>query len=187
MTVPSSTQTASESVMNGTSEPEVHLSPDTVKASLWFRTLLDSRNENNTDSITLTSADGGPGVPALSASHPRVIDDLAVLCNENDDKQSQGKDERRISNLGRNEHQLGKMQSIFQNDTAEDSVRGNTMTNLYLTCLKDRRASTEKCVALPALSPDASSDSSSTEGLALDFNQFTTSLPSLHQHPVGEH
>ncbi|XP_051254267.1 uncharacterized protein LOC127362525 [Dicentrarchus labrax] len=183
----SSTQAAFESVMNGTSEPEVHSSTDAVKASLWLHTQLDNRNQRNTDSITLTSADGGPGVPILSASHPRVIDNLAAPPNDNDDKRSQGKDEKGISNLGRNEYLFSATQSIFQRDRAGDSVRGNTVTNLCLTCLKDRRpVSTEKSVALPVLSPDGSSDSLSTEEIAIDFSQFATSLPSLYEQSIGE-
>lgn len=176
-----------ESMMNGSSEPEVHLSADVLKAPLWLNTLLDKRNQRNTDSITLTSADRGPGVPVLSASHPRVIDNLAALRNDNDEKRSQGKDEKGISNLDRNDYPFSTVQSIFQSDTGEDSVRGNTVTNLCLTCLKDRRLrSTEKSVALPAPSPQDTSDSPGIEGLALDSNQFKTSLPSLHQQPIGK-
>lgn len=91
------------------------------------------------DSITLTSADGGLEAPILSASHPRVTDNLAALRNDIDDKQSQGKDEKWNSILGRDEDVFSTMQSIFQNDTAEDSVRGNSVTNSCLTFLKDRR------------------------------------------------
>lgn len=175
----SSAQAAFESMVNGASEPEVHLSTDAVKASLWLHTLLDNRNQRKTDSVTLTSADGGPGVPVLSASHPRVIDNPAARRNDNDDKRSQGRDEKGIS---RNEYPFGAMQSIFRSDPAEDSVSGNAVTNLCLTCLKDGRAvSTEKSVALPALSPDGSSDSLSTGGLASDFNQLATPLASLQQ------
>lgn len=36
------------------------------------------------------------------------------------------------------------------------------------------------------LSPEASSDSLSTEGLALDFNQFTTAIPGLCQQSGGK-
>lgn len=178
----SSTRAAFKSVMNGTSEQDVHLSTDAVKVSFWLHTLLDNRNQRNTDSITLTSADGGPGIPILSASHPRVIDNLAALRKDNGDKQSQGKDEKWNSSLGRNEYVLSMMQSIFQNDTAEDSLRVNTVTNLCLTCLKDRSpVSTEKSVALLVLS-----DSLSTEGLTLNLSQFTASLPTLPQQSVGE-
>lgn len=41
-------------------------------------------------------------------------------------------------------------------------------------------------MAVLALPPDVSSDSLTTEGLALDLSHFTTSLPSLRQHSVGE-
>ncbi|KAL7399765.1 hypothetical protein ABVT39_001282 [Epinephelus coioides] len=183
----SSTRAAFESKMNGTSKPGVYLSTDAVKASLWLHTLFDNRNQRNTDSITLTSAERGPGVPILSASHPRVIDNLAVLRNNNDDKRSQDKDNKGISNLDRNGYPLSTVQSIFRSNTAEDSVRGNTVTNLCLTCQRDRReVSTEKSVTLPALSPGGSSDSPRIEGLTFDFSQFTTSLPSLHQQSVEE-
>ncbi|CAK6968132.1 uncharacterized protein LOC121898295 isoform X1 [Scomber scombrus] len=176
----SSTQAAFESMVNGTTEPGVHLSADAVKASLWLHTLLYNMNQRNTESITLTSADGGPGVPILPASHPHVIDNLAAQHNDNDDKQSQGKDEKGISNLSRNEYLFSTLPSVFQNDTAEDSLTAYIMTNLCLTCLKDRReVSTEKSVALPPLSPDSSSPS--RDSLQLDFNQFITSLPSLQQ------
>lgn len=175
----SSTRAAFKSVMNGPSEPDVHLSTHAVKVSFWLHTLLDNRNQRNTDSITLTSADGGPGIPILSASHPRVIDNLAALRKDNGDKQSQGKDEKWNSSLGRNEHVFSMMQSIFQNDTAEDSLSGNTVTNLCLTCLKDRSpVSTEKSVALLVLS-----DSLSTEGLTLNL---LGKEASLHQQSVGE-
>ncbi|XP_044209062.1 uncharacterized protein LOC122983408 [Thunnus albacares] len=61
------------------------------------------------------------------------------------------------------------------------------MTNLCLTCRKDRReVSTEKPVALPPLSPDGSSDPLSRDSLPLDFNQFPTSLQSLQQQSVGQ-
>lgn len=184
--ISSSAQAAFKSMMNGPSEPDAHLSAHAVKASLWPHTLRDNRNQRNTDS-TLASADGGPGVPILSASHPHVIDNLAAPRNDNTDKQSQGKVEKGISELGRNGYLFGTMQSIFQSDAAEDSGRGNTVTDSCLTCLKDRRpASAEKSVALPALSPDGSSDPLSTERLALDFHQFTTSLPSLQQQSAGE-
>lgn len=64
--------------MNGTSEPDVHLSTDAVNVSFWLHTLLDNRNQKNKDSITLTPADGGKGVSGLSAYHPCVIDNLAA-------------------------------------------------------------------------------------------------------------
>lgn len=123
----SSTQAAFESMMNDTSEPEVHLSADAVKASFWLHTLLDERDRRNTDSRT--SAVRRLVVPVQSASHTRVIDNLAVQRNDNDDNRYQGKEENGISNLGRNEHLLSTLQSIFQNDTVEDSARGNTVTN----------------------------------------------------------
>ena len=183
----SSAQAEFGSMMNGSSEPEVHLSADELKAPLLLHTLLDKGNQRNTDSITLTSADRGPGVPVLSASHPRVIDNLAAPRNDSDEKQSQGKDEKGISNLDRNDYPFGTVQSIFQSDTGEDSVRGSAVTNLCLTCLKDRRLpSTEKSVAVPVPSPQDTSDSPGIEGLALDSNQFETSLPSLYQQPTGK-
>lgn len=182
-----STKAAFESMMNEASEPGVHFPTDAVKASLWLHTILDNRNQRNTDSIIPLSVDRGSGVPIISASHPRVIDNLAVLRNGNNDKRSQGEDDKGISNLGRNEYLLGTVQSIFRIDKAEDSVRANTLTNFCLTCQKDRRAaSTEKSLALPAPSPDGSSDSFSIDGLALDFTQFTSSLPSSHQKSVEQ-
>lgn len=176
----SSSQAALKSIMNGTSESEVRLSTDAVKSFLWPHTLRDNRNHRSTDSIPLTSADRRPGVQVLSASHPHVIDNLAALQNDNDDKRAQGKDEKGISTLRRNKYLSGTVQSIFQNDTAEVSFNGSAVTNLCLTCHKDRRAVfTEESVAQPELSPDVSSDSLSTTVLTLDFNEFTTSLQNL--------
>lgn len=181
----SSTQAEFESMMNGTSESEVHLSTDAVESSLWLHTLRDNRNQTSTDSIPLTSADRRPGVQVLSASHPHVIDNLAALQNDNDDKRAQGKDERGISTLRRNEYSSVTVQSIFQNDAAEDSLSGSTGTNLCLTCLKDRRAaSAEEAVAHPVLSPYISSDSVSPTRLTL--KKFTTSSQNLHEQPVQQ-
>lgn len=169
----SSSQTAFKSMMNGTSESVVHLSTDAVKSFLWPHTVRDNRNHRSTDSIPLTSADRRPGVQVLSASHARVIDNLAELQKDNDDKRARGKDEKGISTLRRNKYLSGTVRSIFQNDTAEGSLSGNGVTNLCLTCQKDRRAaSTEESVTQPELSPDVSSES---------LNEFTTSLQNLHE------
>lgn len=174
-------QAAFDTMLNGSSEPEVHPSTEVVKPLPWLHTLLGNSNQRNTDSVALTSADTGPRAPNLSASHPRVIDNLALPRTDNDDKRSESEDGKGISNLGRNEYPLRTTQSIFQNDTADDSEK-----NLCLTCLKDRRAHTEKSVAPTEPSSDASSDSFRTEGLASDPNQFTASLPSLYQQSAGE-
>lgn len=176
----SSTSAAFKSMMNGTSESEVHLSTRAVKSFLWPHTLRDNRNHRSTDSIPLTSADRRPGVPVLSASHPHVIDNLAGLQNDNDDERAQGMDEKGISTLRRNKYLSDTVQSIIQNDTAEDSLGGSAVANLCLTCHKAQSAdSTEESVAQPELSPDVSSDSPGKTGLALGFNEFTTSLQNL--------
>lgn len=124
----SSTQAAFESMVNDTSEPEVSLSADAVKSSLWLHTLHDSRSQRSTDSIPLTSADRGLGVPVLSASHPHVIDNLDALPNDNDDKQAQGKDEKGISTLKRNQYPSGTMQSIIQKPTLSPKVSSDSLS-----------------------------------------------------------
>ncbi|XP_024864547.2 uncharacterized protein LOC112450985 [Kryptolebias marmoratus] len=170
----SSTQTTMKPLLNDTSEPQVHLSAAAVKACARFPALRDDKNCRNANSVTLRSADAGLGVPILSTSHPGVIDYPAELLNDTDDKRSRGMG---ITNLSRNAYLSGTMQSILQNDPAEDSERGNSVAGLCLTCLKDgKAASTEKSAALPAVSPHGSSNSLGREGLALDPNQFTTSL-----------
>lgn len=86
-----------------------------------------------------------------------------------------------ISNLGRNEYLGRTVQSIFQSDTAEESVSRNTLKNLPAE--KDRRElCTEKSVALLKIS----SKSLSKEGPASDFSCSTTSLPILHQQSFRE-
>ncbi|XP_039865456.1 uncharacterized protein LOC120719964 [Simochromis diagramma] len=161
----SSAQSAIESMMNDTSDPEGNLTADAVKAPPWFHTLLDYRNQRNTNSVKVTSADGSLRPPVLSASHSRVIDNLDAARNDSSDKQSQGKD---TTNPGRDLYGLGTVQSIFQNATAEDSPRGSTITNLCLTCLKDQRPSSTGKAAL------------STHG-SPDNNKLTASLTSLYQ------
>lgn len=53
------------------------------------------------------------------------------------------------SHLERNEYVFSMTKSIFQNDTAEDSLRGHTVTNLCFTCLENKRlVSMEKSVTL---------------------------------------
>lgn len=161
----SSAQSAIELMMNDTSDPEGNLTADAVKAPPWFHTLLDYRNQRNTNSVKLTSADGSLRPPVLYASHSRVIDNLDAARNDSSDKQSQGKD---TTNPGRDLYGLGTVQSIFQNATAEDSPRGSTITNLCLTCLKDQKPSSTGKAAL------------STHG-SPDNSKLTASLTSLYQ------
>lgn len=78
-----------------------------------------------------------------------------------------------FTNLGRIAYLSGTTQSILQNDPAGDSKRGDRVTALCLTCLKDGKAeSAEKSEALPALSPHVSSHYLGSEGLTLDLNLF---------------
>ncbi|XP_036070772.1 uncharacterized protein LOC112149638 isoform X2 [Oryzias melastigma] len=173
-----STQAALESVMNDASELQVHLSAEATKANPLLHALHDSRNPRNSN----TSADGGRGAPILSASHPRVIENLTVFHNDSHDKRSQGKG---IANLGKAMKLSATVPSIFQSDPVNDSLRGNIVADLCFTCRKDVRGpSTE---ARKALSPHGSSGRPGKEVLALDFKHLTTLLQNLHQQTGGKH
>lgn len=99
-----------EPVLNDTSEPQVHLFAVAVKVHAWFHAWRNDRICRNTNSVTLTSADAGLGVPILSASHLGVSDNPAEMLNDTDDERSRGTG---ITNLGRNAYLSGTMQSIL--------------------------------------------------------------------------
>lgn len=124
----STTPAAFESMINNTSEPQVNLSTDAVKSSSWLHTLHVNRSQRSSDSIPLTSADRGPGLPVLSASHPHVIDNLAALLHDNADKQAQGKDEKEISTLKRHKSASGTVQSIIQKPVLSPTVSSNSLS-----------------------------------------------------------
>lgn len=176
-----STQAALESVMNDTSEPPVHLSAEATKANPLLHALRDNRNPRNYN----TSADGGRGVPILSASHPRVIEKLTVFHNDSRDKRSQG---RGVANLGKAMKLSATVPSIFQSDPVNDSLRGNSVADLCFTCRKDvKGSSTEESGARKALSPHGSTGHSVKEVLPLEFKQLTTLLQNLHHQTGGKH
>lgn len=174
----SSTQTAFESMMYGSPAPGVRSSSHAATTSVWLHTLLGKRNRIYTDSFSFTSADERSGLPILSASHPRVIDNLAGRLNDSGDKRAGGKGEKMVSKLQGKVYSFDTTQSIFQNDTAESSVKVTVVTNLCLTSLKNRSAaSTEESAALPALSAEEPSSY---------FEQYTTSLLCLHKQSDEE-
>ncbi|XP_014862955.1 PREDICTED: uncharacterized protein LOC106930114 [Poecilia mexicana] len=182
--VSSSTPTAL--VLNDTFEPRVHLSAKAVKAPPWFSVPLATGSRRNANSVIPTSADTGLLLPIPSASPPRVIDNLTELFNNSDDLRPQ---EKSIRKLGENEDLPSKMQFILQADPAIDSMKGNDVTDLCLTCLKDGKAmSSEKFAASSTASLNSSHSFSTGKSKeakesnifknAINYNH--TSLPFTH-------